>query len=631
MLLRSMDIARAFFFQKMRLVNEPFSSLMRYRDMDAKDLLIEELQAQLQSNQMLLKSKDEHLSRALAKLDEVSTQHVAVTEQFSKELEEKKHLIALLEQKIKRLLSSVRGSRQERINPDQLLLFSTEELQQVARELEDSAAEPQATQDQPVEEACSESKANTSKPKRRSLPNDLPREVRRYELTEDQRKCPCCGELRCEMGVETSQQVEYIPAVFKIIEHQRVQYACKKCQENVSIAPKPSQPIEKGVPGPGLCAYVVLSKFGDHLPLYREEDLFSRMGWLIRRSTICGWLYELGLLVEPLVMRMKHLILQSKVLHTDDTKIKMLDSGICREAKFWPYQGDWLHPYVVFDFTLDRSRNGPMNFLASYQGYLQADAYSGFDCVYTSGLVQEVACWVHARRYWYDARDYDSKRANTALGYIARLSQIESQLRSSYPLKNQQGERDFEAIAKARQQYAIPILDEFKQWLETELHGGRILPKSLIRSAFNYTLNQWDALCRYTEAGYLSFDNNAAERMVKYPAIGRKNYLFVGNQRAGRNAANFYSLVTSAKLNGVEPFAWLKNILQELPGYRDSEAFKQTMAGKPVTSQELDSMLPDRWLMNHPECRWEIDSLRREERRRKEMRHRDLRNRQKRK
>lgn len=606
---------------------------MRYKNMDAKDLLIQELQAQLLSNQALLQGKDEQLDRTLAKLHELTTQYASVTEQFTKELEEKTRQIALLEQKIKRLLSSVRGSRQERINPDQLLLFSKEELQQIAQELEEQqAAPPEApTESDAQTEVGPSQEPETKKPKRRALPANWPKEVRRHELTEEERKCPCCGELRCEMGVETSQQVEFIPAVFKIVEHQRVQYACKKCQENVAIAPKPPQPIEKGLPGPGLCAYVILSKFGDHLPLYREEDLFSRMGWLIRRSTICGWLCELGLLAEPLVMRMKHLLLQSKVIHTDDTKIKMLDVGICKEAKFWPYQGDWMHPYVVFDFTLDRSRHGPMNFLANYKGYLQADAYSGFDCVYTSGLVKEVACWVHARRYWYDARDYDSKRANTALGYIARLSQIESQLRSRYPQQDQQGERDFDAIAEARQQFSRPILDEFKQWLETELYSGRILPKSLIRSAFTYTLNQWDALCRYTEAGYLTFDNNAAERMVKYPAIGRKNYLFVGNQRAGDNAAIFYSLVTSAKLNGVEPFAWLKDLMEKLPMHRDGEAFQQSTSGKPVSSTELDALLPDRWLRDHPDCRWEIDSIRREERRRKELRDRELANRRKRK
>lgn len=590
--------------------------------MDEKDIRIQELQS-------LLRQQSEQLARMEVKLQEVVDQHSSTAEQFVQAIEEKDHKIALLEAQIKRLMSSIRGSRQERIHPDQLLLFSLDELDQMAHELEKEHAVPDESV--PSVEPERELESRRKKPGRRKLPGHWPKEVRRHELNDEQRKCPCCGELRCEMGVETSQQIEFVPAVFKVIEHQRVQYACKKCQEHVAIAPKPPQPVEKGLPGPGLCAHTVLSKFGDHLPLYREEDLFSRMGWMIRRSTICDWLYELGLLVEPLVLRMKHLLLQSLVIHTDDTKIKMIEPKICREAKFWPYQGDWLHPYVVFDFTLDRSRNGPKTFLADYEGYLQADAYSGYDCVFTSGRVKEVACWVHARRYWHQARDYDKLRANTALGFIARLSQIESQLRETFPARNPQGERDFAAIAEARQKYSVPILEEFKLWLDTELSSKKILPKSLIKSAFTYTLNQWTALCRYTEAGYLCLENNAAERLAKFPAIGRKNFLFVGNERAGRNAGNFYSLVTSAKALGVEPLAWLTDLFQYLPTMRDGAAFEQASQGLAVTSNELDEYLPDRWLINHPDCKWTIDEIRRDERIQKEKRRRDLRRQKRRK
>ncbi len=586
--------------------------------MDAKDLQIKKLKAELQRKQTQLQDKS-------TELEQIKSQQVATTEQFSKTLEEKDRKIFWLELNVKRLLKCVRGSRQERIHPDQLLLFSLEELKQLAEELE----KPEPLADQPEEESESTNDGKKQNGRRR-LPSHLPREILRHELSEEERKCPCCGEPRAEFGVETSEQLEFIPATWKVIEHQRVKYACKVCQENVVVASKPPQPIEKGLPGPGLCAYSVLSKFGDHLPLYREEDIHSRAGWLIRRSTICDWLYQLGLLCEPLVMRMKHLILLSEVIHTDDTKIKMLETPICREAKFWPYQGDWLHPYAVYDFTLDRTRHGPQNFLKGFEGYLQADAFSGYDCVYAPGRVLEVACWIHTRRYWHESIDFDPPRANTALGFIARLSQIESQLRATYPLKNAQGERDFEAIAQARQQYSRPILSEFKAWLDQELYGGRILPKSIIKSALTYTLNQWDALCRYTEQGYLSMDNNAAERLVKYPAIGRKNYLFVGNERAGRNAANFYSLITSAKANGVEPFACLKDVFTRLPFYRDGEAFKQAKAGEAVTSNELDPLLPDRWLAEHPGHEWTIEQIRRDERRQKEKSRRLRRNRKRR-
>jgi transposase len=596
------------------------SRLKRYMSMDAKDLLIEQLKAQL-----------------LRQAEEFQAQLSATTSQFSEQLQAKDSLIASLQQQIKRLMITVRGSRQERINPDQLLLFTEAEIRQLADELEQAKQTAEGTSDQEpngevldddsqagAADSTGDKLTGTDKPAqhnhrgRRRLPVSMPREIRRHELSEEDRKCPCCGDLRKEFGVEVSEQLEYVPAHWKAVEHHRVKYCCTACQENVAVAPKPPQPIEKGLPGPGLCAYSVLSKFGDHLPLYREEDIHSRAGHMIRRSTICNWLYELGLLVEPLVMRMKHLILQSTVIHTDDTKIKMLQPGICQEAKFWPYHGDWLHNYVVFDFTLDRKRFGPQRFLENYEGYLQADAYSGYDCVYAPGKVKEVACWVHTRRYWYDVREHDSVRANTALGYIARLFQIESQLQSAYPALSAHGARDFAAVAQARQKYSRPILEQFKAWLDKEMMTGRILPKSEIKKAFTYTLNQWNALCRYTEEGYLSMDNNLAERMAKYAAIGRKNYLFVGSERAGRNAANFYSLVTSAKTNTVEPMAWLTDVFTQLPYHRGSIAFKQASAGEDVTSTELDYLLPDRWLEKNPDSVWKIDEIRRKERQSKE-------------
>ena len=360
----------------------------------------------------------------------------------------------------------------------------------------------------------------------------------------------------------------------------------------------------------------MLSKFGDHQPLYRQEDIHSRLGKKIRRTTLCGWQAALAKLAMPLVMRMKFLVLQSKVIHTDDTSIKMLEPGRgqTRTCKFWPYLGDWLHPYAVYDFTLSRERDGPQKFLAGFEGYLQADAYSGYDCIYAGDKVQEVACWIHARRYWHQAVDNDPVRANTALGFIARLSQIETQLRQAHPCINLQGERDFEAVAAGRQRHALPILAEFQSWLESESQDKRLLPKSPIRSAFTYTQNQWDALTRYTDEGYLSHSNNAAERLVKFPAIGRKNYLFVGSENGGHSAAVMYSLVSSAKANGVEPFAWLKHVFTRLPYHRDGESFEQAANNEPASSSELDYLLPDKWLETNPNHNWDIDAIRRAER-----------------
>ena len=583
---------------------------MNARDLRNENERLRKLLAEVQRE---LTHPQTQLAQTNNQLQQTHAQHEAVTEQFTQTLEEKERQVASLEHQIKLLLQRIRGSRQERIDPDQLLLFSLEELREIAEQLGQGPPE-----DDLIEDASSP-RRRRSRGRSGKLPAHLPREIIRHELSEAERACPCCGELRQEIGTESSEQLELIPARLKVVQHDRLKYACRSCEEHVAIADKPPQPIEKGLPGPGLCAHTVLSKFGDHQPMYRQEDIHSRLGYTIRRSTLCGWQAALAELAQPLVDRMKHLVLQSKVIHTDDTSIKMLEPGCgtTRTCKFWPYLGDWLHPYAVYDFTLSRERDGPAKFLAGFEGYLQADAYSGYDGIYAGASVWEVACWIHARRYWHQAIDNDPLRANHALGFIARLSQIEKQLSRAFPAKNLQGERDFAGVAAGRQEHAVPILDEFKSWLDGDSEDKRILPKSPIRAAFTYTLNQWDALCRYTQEGYLSYDNNIAERLVKFPAIGRKNYLFVGSPGGGHGAAVMYSLVSSAKANGVEPFAWLRDLFTRLPYHRDGEAFAQSSAGQTVTNSELDELLPDRWLKAHPDCVWTIDVIRRSERRRK--------------
>jgi transposase len=579
---------------------------------DAQQQATDSQQRLLHSQQQLVHFQHE-LSQTIDELQDAQAHHESVAEQFQEALQEKDRQLATLQHEIKLLLERIRGSRQERIDPKQLLLFSVEELREIADQLQQGDPREDWIEDESPKSQRRRSRGRVGK-----LPEHLEREIRRYELTPEERTCPCCGELREEIGVESSEQFEIIPARHKVIQHDRVKYACQCCEEHVATAEKPPQPIEKGLPGPGLCAFTVLGKFGDHQPLYRQEDIHSRAGLTIRRSTLCGWLAELADLATPLVLRMKHLVLQSAVIHTDDTSIKMLQPGAGKTitAKFWPYLGDWLHPYAVYDFTQTRERDGPQTFLTDYRGYLQADAYSGYDCIYAGDQVREVACWIHARRYWHQARDNDPVRANTALSFIARLSQIEKQLRDAFPRLKAQGERDFDAVAQGRQEHAAPILEQFKAWLDRESQDGRLLPKSPIRTAFTYTLNQWEALNRYIEQGYLSFDNNVAERLVKVAAIGRKNYLFVGSPEGGRRAATHYSLVSSAKANEVEPFAWLKDLFTQLPFHRGGEAFRQAAGGQPVTSSELDFLLPDKWLQANPTHTWTIDQQRREERRR---------------
>jgi transposase len=466
-------------------------------------------------------------------------QLTAIRAQLEQTVQSQQRKIDQQQHEIARLLRRLYGPRQERIDPDQLTLFSGEELTALAEEL--ALPAPEQTAEESPGTASSQQRRRGHG--RRALPEHLPREQRRYELPEPERVCPCCGDVRREIGQETSEQLEYVPASFQVIEHVRVKYACRRCEEQVALAPKPPQPIDKGLPGPGLVAQTVLSKYGDHAPLYRQEDIFSRHGVTIRRSTLCDWIAAAADLAQPLYERMCRRVRESKVIHTDDTSVPLLDPllGHARPARFWAYIGDAAHPYSVYEFTESRKRDGPARWLEGFSGYLQADAYGGYDGIYKDPRrsIVEVACWAHTRRYWWEAKTTDARRAHQALAFIARL----------YQLEHAAQERSSRERCALRKEHALPILAEFAAWLEGE--QPQVLPKSPIGEALRYTQNQWEALGRYTEDGDLSIDNNVSERTVKIPALGRKNWLFVASPAGGRRAAVLLSLVASAKANHV--------------------------------------------------------------------------------
>ena len=515
--------------------------------------------------------------------------HEEVVKTYEETVHSQHRKLEQQEQTIAQLLRRLYGVKQERIDPSQLMLFSAEDVAALVQEADNAQAEEQSE----AREPRSRGRGHGRQP----LPDHLPREQVIHELSEEERHCPCCGETRAEIGRESSEQLEYVPASFKVIEHVRMKYACKRCEEHVAIAAKPPQPIEKGLAGPGLLAQLIVSKYGDHTPLYRQEDIFMRHGVCIRRSTQCGWLAGASDLLQPLYDRMVQRTLESKILHTDDTPVKMLDPslGHARTARFWAYIGDSGHPYSVYDFTTTRQRDGPSKFLSGFEGYLQADAYGGYDGIYldSGGKIVEVGCWAHCRRYWWEAIGTDSRRAHEALSYIAQLNQCEDQL----------ADLDSQRRGELRREHALPILQSLRDWMEQQ--SPQVLPKSPIGQACTYTLNQWNALVRYCEDGDLSIDNNLAERTVKIPAIGRKNWLFVASEAGGHRAAILFSLTASCKANEVEPFAYLRDVLTRMPTQ---------------PADQLDELLPDRWLEAHPEHRWQIDAIRREERRRRRSR-----------
>jgi transposase/uncharacterized coiled-coil protein SlyX len=488
---------------------------------------------------------------------------------------------AKLEQKdrqILELLKALRGKQRERIDPDQLLLFEIGELEQLIDEQLHDRAEPK--------------RRSKKKRGRRLIPEGLPQEVIEHTLPEAERLCPVDNQPMEPIRWEESKQLDYVPSQLKVIVHRRAVYACARKHDEATLvtAPKPPQPIDKGIAAAGLLAQVVVSKFGDHVPGYRQEDIFSRHGVEIRRSTIYGWLAQAALLCSELYELMKKRALQSKVIHTDDTQVKLIDAEMrgTRSARFWCYLGDTAHPYAVYHFTEDRARDGPAEFLRNYRGYLQADAYGGYDGIYldSRGAIVEVACWAHCRRYWHKAREQDAQRAHHVLAVISRLYAIE-RATAGQSAKVRQAQRV---------EHALPLLADLNRWLDQQ----SFLPKSLIGQAATYTRNQWAALNRYVEDGDLSIDNNQAERAMRPVAIGRKNWLFVGSPIAGQRAAILMSLLASCKQNGVEPWAYLREVFTRLPTW--------------PANQPLDELLPDAWLAANPSHRWTIADRRRDER-----------------
>lgn len=469
-----------------------------------------------------------------------------VITQLHQELQSSYRRQEQLQHQIDLLARRLFGRSSERIDPNQLALG----LGEIATPVPVVPVEDEGPQDDPPP-------AGRRRPGhgRKRLPENLPRQRVTHEPSEDERQCRGCGTAMARIGEEVKEQLEYVPASFYVLETVRGKWACRRCEDGVVTAAVPAQPIAKGLPGSGLLAHVVVSKYADHLPLARQTGIFARHGVELSRSTLCDWVGAAADLAGPVVAEMRRELLGSKVIHTDDTPVPVLDRSreSTRTARLWVYLGDRGHPHTVFDFTPDRTRDGPSRFLEGYTGYLQADAYSGYDGIYAGGVVREVACMAHARRKFYDARTTDPERVFTALAFVRQLYQVEQRARELTP----------EARRDLRLRHAVPILDVFALWIQE--HAPRVLPKSPLGEAITYAQLQWQALRRYTEDGDLAIDNNAAERALRAVAVGRKNWIFAGSDEGGRRAATLYSLLASARRHGLDPYAYLRDLFQRLP------------------------------------------------------------------
>jgi transposase len=464
---------------------------------------------------------------------------------------------------LKRLLF---GPRRERLPeaPGQGHLFDTEPL---------TGIPPELTASDPTEPAPAKHRKGHG---RRPIGDHLPRRDVLHDVPEEQLTCTC-GRARAKIGEDVTEQLDYIPGKIEVLRHIYPKYACSRCKDGVATAPTASGPIAGGLAAPGLLAHVLVSKFVEHMPLYRQQDELARADVLISRSTLCGWLDQCAQLFKPLVELMHKEVLQSDVIQGDETPVPVLDRArdSTRKGYIWTTLGDRAHPYTTFHYTDSRSRDGPAAFLKGFTGYLLTDAYSSYESVVkeSAGKIVAVGCWAHVRREFFDARHNHPREVHHVLGLIAQLYDVEDEVR---------GRSDAERLG-ARQERSLPVLERLGEYLREQ--QGRALPKSQFGKAINYALNQWEALLLYASDARLEIDNNSSERTLRPCAIGRKNWMFFGSDRGGETAAILMSVLAGARRHGIEPFAYVR----------------QSLVALSSADLELRSLLPDVWIAAHPE------------------------------
>jgi len=456
--------------------------------------------------------------------------------------------IAYLELKVIKLEREQYGPSSEKMTAsDAQLALGLEDVNSVpdttAQAVESEAAPPPGP-------ACARKSRALSGHLRRQIVTHLP----------DEKNCPDCGGTLRQLGEDVSEMLEYVPASFVVIRHVRPKFSCRRCSSVVQ-APAPSRPVDRGLPGPGMLAHVITAKYADHVPLYRQSQIYAREGVELDRSILARWVGEASHLMEPLVETIRRYVMSTDKLHGDDTPLPVLDPGRGRTriARFWTYvrdsrpAGDAAPPAVWFSYSPDRKGEHPQSHLANYHGILQADAFAGFNKLYAGGAIQEAPCMAHIRRKFFDLMIANqSPIAIEAVERIRALYRIEEQIRG----------RPAEERRQARNAHARPLFDSMRRWLEDS--RTQLAPKSETAAAIHYALSLWDALARYLDDGRIELDNLIAERALRPVAVGRRNYLFAGSDNGGRRAAILYSLIGTARLNRLDPEAYLRHVLSRI-------------------------------------------------------------------
>jgi transposase len=517
---------------------------------DLDQLDIEALKALVIAHQSELAARDVEVAAREAELATREAELERERQTLSDEIEELRrssseqieHLKLVIE-KLRRIMF---GTKSEKV------ILQLEQYELKLEELESAEAEMET-----AAEAVALAKEPKTRVARKPLPAHLPREVVSHLPQGD--CCPGCGGHLRQFGEDVAEQLEYIPESFKVIRHVRPKFACSGCDRVVG-APAPSRPIERGIAGPGLLAHVLVSKFADHLPLYRQSEIYARQGVEISRSTLAGWVGASSDLLAPLVDAIQKHVLGGRKLHADDTPMPVLapGNGKTKTGRLWTYvrddrpAGEQTPPAVWFAYSADRKGEHPRQHLKTFKGALQADAYAGFHHLYGEDIY-EAACWTHARRKFHEIHVvHQSPTTTEALNRIGALYAIEDEIRG----------KPADLRLHARQARSKPLLDELRRWMEKAQRS--LSSKSETAAAIRYALSRWRALTRYIDDGMLEIDNSAAERALRAVALGRKNFLFVGSDSGGERAAAMYSLIGSAKLNGLNPELYLRTVLARI-------------------------------------------------------------------
>jgi len=470
--------------------------------------------------------------------------------------------VLTLQEQLNLALARRYAASSEKLAPDQIRLFDEAEVEtQAAASTEDETVTvPEHTR---------------RKRGRKKLPEALPRVKVIHELPNDERVCPHDGKPLAEIGEVTSEQLDIIPAKIQVIRHIRKQYACS-CGQCIKTAALPPQPIPKSLASPGLLAHITVSKYQDALPLYRQETILKRIGVELPRATLANWMIQAGILIQPLINLMQDRLLAYDIIQMDETPVQVLkEPGKTAQSKsyLWLQRGGPPdQPVVLYDYDPGRGAGVPKRLLEGFKGYLQTDGYDGYNAVVAVNGLTHVGCMAHARRRFSDAVKAQGKnkqrgKAHRGLALIQKLYRVEKQARKLKP----------EPCHDHRQRHARPVLDELRTWLDETL--PQVPPTSATGKALNYLHNEWDKLIRYLDDSRLKIDNNGAENAIRPFVVGRKNWLFSASVKGVKASANLYSLIETAKANGLEPYAYLRHLFTELPKAETVEAIEALLPG----------------------------------------------------